>query len=387
MSATKRCLYVDAFSGVSGDMLIGALLDAGAPLNALETAFNAMGLDVEVSVKHVKRHGISAKKVYFSLKKIWNPPRLWEDFKRLIRGSTLGPTIQSHTLAILERLFKIEAKVHDKVMEECFLHELGSYDTILDIVGTLVLLDSLGIEEVISSPIPCPRGFIKGVSHGVLPIPAPAVARLMTGVPAYGIELDVELVTPTGLAILKHISSSYGPFPEMVVQSVGYGAGEMEIDQQPNLLRIWLGELASERGTNQVTEIITVVDDASGEILAHAQNTLLDQGAMDAYIIPAIMKKGRPGFELHVLAPVGQEARLLEILFKETSTIGARLSKVERVCLKRRSATRSTPWGTVKVKEVEIFGEKRIYPEYEAALKVSKDAVVPLIEIYRAVEQ
>ena len=392
-------------------MFLGALLDAGAPLDALEAALRSMRIDAGVAVHHVARQGIAGIKVSFHLDNDCDPPRRFNDFKLLLERSRLPQRIQGQALTILKRLFEAEARVHvvnggrkttGRAYEEVCLHELGSYDTLLDVVGVLVLMEALGIEAVFASPLPVPRGMISA-SHGTLPVPAPAVALLMEGVPAYGVDLDQELVTPTGLAILRHLTRSFGPFPDMVVRTVGYGAGERDVEDRPNMLRIWLGELVEQEAGNQVTEIVTVIDDLSGELLAHAQKILFEKGAVDVYITPVIMKKGRPGFELHVLAPPGQEERLVKVIFNETSTLGVRFRRVERICLPRgpvfqpvgpfltrdtcpAGPGRNTSLGDVRVKEAAIFGKKRRYVEYEDAAKLSEKTGVPLIDIYRALE-
>lgn len=386
VSLSKRCIYIDAFSGISGDMLIAGLLGIGARVDTLRAAFDAMAINAEIHLMQATRCGISARRVVFHVEKEWEVPRRLCDFLQVIQRSRLPRHIQEGTRAILTALFEAEARAHGVSIEEVHLHELGSYDTLLDIVGVLAILDSLEIEAVYSSPIPVPRGLMEG-SHGPLPIPAPAVAHLMTDVRAYGVEIDAELVTPTGIAIVKHLANSFGPFPDMVVRSVGYGAGARDLVELPNMVRIWFGEQGTGGPNNQVTELVTVVDDLSGEILGHAQKVLLEKGALDCYITPVVMKKGRPGYELHVLSPLGEEERLLRTIFMETSTIGVRLKRTQRVCLPREASTRKTPWGTVKVKEVEIPGRRRAYTEYESAARVSEEKGVPLIEIYRAVER
>ncbi len=379
-------LYVDPFSGISGDMLMGALIDLGAPTQELVSTVKAISQDADLEIRDEERCTIRGNRVIVHLPKGEEcKERGFKDFLLILEGClTLDPWVKERAIQVLRILFEAEARVHGQEVERLHLHELGSLDTLIDIVGALVLVRTLGIEKIYSGPLPISRGWIE-TAHGKMPCPAPAVAVMAEGLPVYGVETPYELVTPTGIALLRSLAQGFGEFPEMVVRRVGHGVGAREVGVYPNLLRLWLGR--DRRQTHaQVMEITTVIDDMPGEILSFVQGVLLKEGALDCYIIPVIMKKGRPGVELHVISPVGHEARLMEIVLRETTTIGVRVRPAERVCVPRERTHIETPWGRIDAKRVEIFGRERTYPEYESARRLAEEGSIPLIEIYRSVK-
>ena len=380
-----KILYLEPFSGISGDMFMGALLDLGASIQGLISFVMSISEGTELQIREEERASIRGKRVIVKIPKREPGKRGFEDFLGILnRCPTLDTWVREQAIEVLKMLFKAEGRVHDRKWDTLHLHELGSLDTLIDIIGTLFLLRSLEIEEVYSAPLPISRGVIE-TAHGKMPSPAPAVAVMAEGLPVYGVDTPFELVTPTGIALLKSLARGFGEFPEMVVKRVGHGVGSRDLGERPNLLRGWMGEKRKETHS-RVTEIITVMDDITGEIMAHVQEILLEAGALDCYVIPVIMKKGRPGVELHVISPIGHEARFLELIFRETSTIGARLRYQERVCIPRENTELETPWGRLVGKKVEIFGRERVYPEYESAKGLSRKGPVPLIEIYRVVK-
>jgi len=381
MPRTMKILYCDAFSGVSGDMLLGGLLDLGVPLNKLQNAIDSLGLGVELKAEIVKRCGLRGISVTVIEHEKTPPPiRDMNAFCQILDMANLSNDIKKKTLGVLQLLFHAEARVHGISVEKVRLHELGSIDTLIDIVGTVYCLDFLDIETIYSSSIPISSGWVN-THHGPMPVPAPAVSILMEGLPVHPTDVKLELVTPTGLALLKYFSKEFGSFPQMNVEKTGFGAGSRDIQDHPNLLRLWLGH-SDQTGTHEVIELVTVIDDIPLEIIPHTIEKLLSKGALDAYMCPTYMKKGRPGVELKILSPIGLEHELMAVLFYETTTTGIRVEKRHRVTLPRRHTIVETPWGPIAAKEVTINNEKRAYPEFEDAKRVSVEIGIPLIEIY-----
>ncbi len=382
-----KIAYFDCIAGASGDMILGALLDAGLPEATLRAGLAALRLDdFELRCRQVVKSGFSATKVDVLVAEDV-PARHLPEIEAIVTQSELPPAVQERAVAIFRRLGEVEASIHGTTLDQVHLHELGGVDTIVDVVGTLVGLDALGIKRVYASPLPMARGFVRG-AHGPIPLPAPATMALLEGVPVVGSDLEVELVTPTGAALLSSLAAAFGPIPAMTLRAVGYGAGGRDLPI-PNVLRLLLGDQAT--SGDAVTETLAVletnVDDLNPEIYDYVMARLFDAGALDVFLSPIQMKKNRPATLLRVLCQPGDAEVLTSILLAETSTLGVRQHWVTRHCLARTIHTVETPYGPVRVK-VASWGETqaKAAPEYDDCRRLAEERGVPLREVYRAAE-
>lgn len=382
-----KIAYFDCIAGASGDMLLGALLDAGLPAPNLRQRLAALRLhDFELTCKRVAKHGFSATQVEVRVAD-QVPARHLPDILRIVTESDLEPDIKERAAAVFQRLAEVEAGIHGLPLDQVHLHELGGVDTIVDVVGVLTGLEALGIERVWASPLPVGRGFVQG-AHGTIPLPAPATLALLKGVPMVGSTLDAELVTPTGAALLSALAAGFGPIPAMTLEAVGYGAGARELPI-PNLLRVLIGHQATplEATTETLITLETNLDDLNPEFYDHVMGRLFGAGALDVVLVPAQMKKNRPATMLQVLCRPADASQLTAILFGETSTLGVRRYSVERHCLARSLQQVETDYGPVQVKLARWAGRLKFKPEYEDCRRLAETHQVPLAEIYRAVER
>ena len=383
-----KIAYFDCISGASGDMILGALLDAGLPEATLRERLAALRLDgFDLRCRQVVKNGLSATKVDV-LVADHVPARRLPDIEAIVQGSDLPPAIKDKAAAIFRRLGEVEAGIHATTPDQVHLHELGGVDTIVDVVGALVGLDALGIEAVYASPLPLGRGFVRG-AHGQIPLPAPATLALLEGVPVVGSDLEVELVTPTGAALLTSLAVAFGPVPAMTLAAVGYGAGGRDLPI-PNVLRLLVGDQATPGDATVETLAVleTNIDDLNPEIYDYTMARLFKAGALDVFLSPIQMKKNRPATLLRVLCQPGDADALTAILFAETSTLGVRRHMVMRHCLARSSHTVETPYGQVRVK-VARWGDRqaKAAPEYDDCRRLAEASGVPLREVYRAAER
>ncbi|NIA08833.1 MAG: nickel pincer cofactor biosynthesis protein LarC [Nitrospiraceae bacterium] len=378
--------FLDCFSGISGDMFLGALVDLGWPETELQSLPERLGLEgTRIEVEEVKRQGIRGIQV-----RICGlgpqPFRNLRDVEAVFTRSDLSPKITRRSLEVFTQLAQVESRVHSCPVEAVHFHEIGAVDTILDIVGTVSGLAYLSVEGLFCSPIPLARGWID-CEHGRMPLPAPACAELLKDVPVYGVDGGGELVTPTGAALIKVLADEFTTFPEMRVKDIGYGAGSRDIPEQANLLRIWLGEQSSEEGS-VVVELKSYIDDMNPEWYEYLMERLFGMGALDVVISPIHMKKNRPGVEISVMALPGKEDRLSRVLFEESTTSGIRLSRSRRYILPRKIGMVSSPWGNIRAKLItRPNGCITISPEYEDCKEVAQRVNVPLSEVYRAVSR
>ncbi len=385
--------YLDCFSGVSGDMLLGALLDAGLPESCLRETLTA--LSVPENMVHIERqviHGFATTRVRIhddghghADHHHGHQHRHLHDIASLLEKASLDSAVRERALAVFTRLAGAEAAVHGVDIDQIHFHEVGALDAIADIVGTVVGFAHLGVERLVTSPLPMPSGWVQ-CAHGEIPLPGPAVCRLLGGVPVYGISLEQELVTPTGAALVRELADAFGPMPPMIMERCGYGAGSMErADGRPNLLRLILG-VSTEVAEAQVVEVLEAhLDDWNPEFWPLCCERIMEAGALDACLVPMQMKKGRPGFLLRVLAEPSRKQELATLLFTETSTAGIRSRREERMTLARESILVTTPWGTLRAKKIFAPDGARIVPEYEACCALAKKEGLPLQEIYAAV--
>ena len=379
-----KTAYFDTFAGISGDMMLGALIDAGLSLESLQRELEKLGLrEYRIDARKVKKHGISATKVDVTASEARVHRRL-VDVLDIINQSGISKEAKKRAGRIFHQLAEAEAKVHGTTINRVHFHEVGAIDAIVDVVGTVVGLELLGVERVCASVLRFGRGTTTG-AHGAMPIPVPAVAALCKGLPAERTDIPYELVTPTGAAILTTLASQIGARITLCAEQVGYGAGSRDLNQVPNLLRVEIGEQDLDLQTDTLTLIETNIDDMTPEIYGYLIDRLLEGGARDAYLTPLIMKKGRPGTTISVLADTPQVSPLVDTLFRETTTLGVRLTQVHRLKLSRRCGTVETPFGTVDVKIAEYSGRTRIAPEFEDCARIARQQNVPILDVYRTV--
>ncbi|MDP1759683.1 MAG: nickel pincer cofactor biosynthesis protein LarC, partial [Thermodesulfovibrionales bacterium] len=322
-----KIAYFDCSSGISGDMCLGALVDAGVPVKKLENELLKLRVKgYSLEVERVKRSGFAATKadivIVESSKFKVQSSKKWKDIERIIKASSLSESVKQKGLKIFKRLFTAEAKVHGEIFNTAHLHELGAVDCMVDIFGTVIGLKLLGIEKVYSSGVNTGGGFVR-TKHGILPVPAPATAELLKGIPVYSDGINYELTTPTGAVILKEISSSFGTIPDMVIEKIGIGAGKKDFRDKPNVLRILIGqgkEQGAENREQRVAVIETTIDDMNPQIYEYVMERLFKAGALDVYLTQLIMKKGRPGIKLTVLCNSKEKENLMKIIFEETTT-------------------------------------------------------------------
>ena len=394
-----KIAYFDCFSGISGDMILGALLDAGLPLADLNREIAKLGVkNVAIEREATARHAIAATraKVCVAGAPLGDAEHHLDlsgepthdhahahlkDITSRIDDSRLDDVVKERSIRVFERLCAAEAEVHNAAPAEVALHEVGALDALIDVVGAVAGLQLLEVEEVCASPLRFGTGFVR-CAHGRYPVPVPGVLALCRDVPTEQTDIRAELVTPTGAAIITTLARSFGPQPPFCQQAVGYGAGRRDLEDIPNLLRLRLGERvpASER----VLLIEANIDDMNPEVYGYLFDRLLAQGACDVYATPVLMKKGRPGNVLSVLAPVGRLDELAAIVLQETTTIGLRYYGVERRVLERQVRTVATPYGEVNVKFSYLDGRRRAAPEYEDCARLAQQHQVPLLSVYEA---
>ncbi|MFA7347928.1 MAG: nickel pincer cofactor biosynthesis protein LarC [Desulfurivibrionaceae bacterium] len=385
MTDQRTIAYIDCFSGISGDMFLGALLDAGLPEAELRSQLALLGLDGYTLAVGKKTCGAIAATTLSVQSAEKQPHRTLGDIRQIITASRLAEPIKKTALSIFSLLAEAEAKVHGKPMGTVHFHEVGGIDAIIDIVGAAIGLDALHITRLHCAPLPMPSGWIR-CAHGMLPLPAPAVCELLHGVPSYGVELDQELVTPTGAAIVKAQAADFGPMPAMTITGVGYGAGSQELSNgQPNLLRLILGTARIAVEAQEVEVIETHLDDWSPETFPYLSERLFSLNALDVALIPIQMKKGRPGFLLRVICDRGASLAAKECILSETTAIGLRFRTEQRWTLPRETGTVPTRWGAVRVKKVTTPAGEVLTPEYEDCKRVAIAHNAPIKAVYAEV--
>jgi len=376
-----RIAYFDCFSGISGDMILGALLDLGWPVEELEKELAKLNLTgYKIEVKKVQKESITATQIKIETKGVEKNRRL-SHILSIIETSRLEKEIKEISKNIFTKLARAEAKIHRKSPQEIHFHELGGLDTIIDIVGAVAGVKHLGIEKIYASSLPLGRGFVK-CAHGTLPLPAPATLELLKKVPVYGGNIEAELVTPTGAAIITNLAKNFGEMPPMRIESIGYGAGQRDLSI-PNLLRVSVGVMKNAYQEDVVSLIETNIDDMNPEFYEHIINRLFKEGALDVFLTPIQMKKTRPATMLSVMASQEKMEKILEVIFEETTTLGVRISKVKRKKLMRESRSVETKYGKIEVKIAKLNGViKNIAPSYEDCQKIALRLNIPLKEVY-----
>lgn len=383
--SSDRIGYLDCFSGVSGDMLLGALLHAGLDRQLLTKELAKLHLDgLEFLVETKSDNAISGIKVTISSDRR-QEFRTLPAILHILEISELDQDIINRASDVFRTLARAEAKVHDIPIERVHFHEVGALDTIVDVVGTVIGLHHLGISRLFCSFLPTSHGFVK-CAHGLLPLPAPAVCELLQGVPTYGVDLRQELITPTGAALVATLVDDFGPLPPMAITKTGYGAGSHTLTNgQPNLLRIIIGKAIGLTEEQSVEVIETNLDDWSPEGFPYLSELLFAQGALDVTLVPIQMKKGRPGFTLQVISPPAYAHLLKDIILSETTAIGLRFRKEARRTLQREKVVVPTKWGDITAKKVLTPTGTVTYPEYEECRKLASQHKVPLQDVYNEV--
>jgi len=415
-----RIAYLDCFSGISGDMFLGALVDAGVSPNLLEDTVAALDVGARLQISRVTRGGISAAKVDVYVQGEKDLPRevFWDqqpqnrahghshepsqrhgrsmtEIRAIIEKAAISSTAKVTAIRIFEALGEAEAETHETSIEQVHFHEVGAVDALVDIVCASAGAESLAVQEWICSPLNVGGGTVK-CAHGTLPVPAPATLKLLRDAPVYSSGPQVELVTPTGAAIVKTLCSRFESFPLMKIEKSGYGAGTRDFPEHPNLLRIIIGEaVPSDEVTtsrNSTTDTITVLeanlDDLSPQVLAYAMERLLAEGALDVFSLPVQMKKSRSGALLTVLAKMEDANRLTKLIFAETTTLGVRRREEQRQTLSRRWQTVDTTWGPVRIKIANMNGTVSNYaPEYEDCRALAEAHHVPLKQVIQEAVQ
>lgn len=381
-----KIAYLDTIAGISGDMMIGALLASGVPFDYLQSELKKLKLSgYEISQKKIVRSGISAIKFDVSLINTDVGHRHLEDILKIIYESNLTTNVKNKAEKILNELAVAEAKVHNTTVEKIHFHEVGAVDSIIDIVGTSICLEYLGIEKVFTSPVKLGSGGFVKTEHGNLPIPTPAVVEILKDYSVILTELEYELTTPTGAAIVKALSSGILSQQEITIQSIGYGSGSRDLPI-PNLLRIIVGELKTTDIDEELLLVETNIDNMNPEIYPYIIEKLLTNGAHDAYLVPIIMKKGRPGILLSSLIPSSLLEKISNLIFRETTTLGLRVIEVGRRKVFREIKMINTRFGDIKVKIVNMDGKVRYVPEFEECKRIAQEKDIPLIEVYKQIE-
>ena len=378
--------YLDCFSGVSGDMLLGALVDAGVAPEALRAELTKLSLGgYHLDIAKAQRAGLAATRVSVVLEEAKQPHRRLPDILALIECSALPNDDKERGAAVFQRLAGAEARVHGTEPDAVEFHEVGAVDAIVDVLGAVAGLRLLGVERLYCSPLPAGGGTARG-AHGELPVPAPATLALLAdaGAPiAAAPDGDMELVTPTGAAIVTALARFERP--AMAVRAVGYGAGARDPEGRPNALRLWLGEALARPATMLLIE--TNIDDMSAELFGYAQERLFAAGAADVWFMPVQMKKNRPGVLLSALCPVEREQAVVEALLRETSTLGVRVREIARHEAARETFEFESSLGPAAVKVKRLPGLTAVAPEYEACARIARELGLPLPEVYRTVQR
>jgi uncharacterized protein (TIGR00299 family) protein len=397
-----RLAHFDCFSGASGDMVLGAVIDAGVPVEAIRAALDSLGLPIKLEVERVIRCGFAAVKATIEAAD-QEDYRFLPDVEALIAKGALSPRQRELALAIFRKLAAAEATVHGMPVERVHFHEVGALDSIADIIGAAVGLDLLNVERFTSSPVPTGTGTVKA-AHGLMPVPTPGTLELLKGVPLAPSKVEFELTTPTGAAILTSVVSNFVATPEMTVERVGHGAGTKDFLDRPNILRLMVGRANPDRQgggglhpvadasgppeSDTVTVLETNLDDVAPEIIGYCTERLFAAGALDVFVVQGQMKKGRPGLMVSVISDPAKASELEAILFRETATFGVRRHTAERSKLNREAITVETPWGPVKAKRGRRSdGFEVVTPEYEDCARVAREHGVPLRAVYTAVQK
>lgn len=391
IAGTGSCAYLDCVGGLAGDMLLAALLDAGAPERALAEVPARLGLEgVELVISVVERHAIRA--VHVSVRTAEHAAgghhhRSWRSILEQLLAADLAGAVRERAIAVFSRLAAAEGLVHGMPAEDVHFHELGAVDTLVDIVGAATLVEELGIRRLVCSPLPVGRGLISA-QHGVLPLPAPATVALLAGAPVVGVDLEAELVTPTGAALAQTFADGWGQIPAMTLERIGYGAGSADFPQRPNIVRVLLGTERVETiagPTGHVVLLETNLDDLLPELVPDAAEACFAAGALDVWTTPVMMKKGRPGFIFSALAHLDTQAAVARVIIEQTSALGVRVSSLQRYELEREQRTVLVAGRPVQIKVGFLDGRiVNVAPEHDDCAAVARETSMPVKSVWTA---
>jgi len=381
-----RAIYFDCFAGVSGDMIVGAQLDLGVDLEALQRQLAYLDLTgFEASSRRVKRGAISATKFDVELTQQSQPERSLADVRSIIQRSSLSELTRRRSIAAFERLAQAEARVHGTTPDKVHFHEVGAVDSMVDVVGAMIGFEMLGVDRFFCSPLRVGSGLIQ-TEHGPLPVPAPATVELLKGVPAYAGDLEGEFVTPTGAAIVATLCEGFGVLPQIKISGVGYGAGSRDPKSFPNALRLIMGQLEQRAERDeQIVVLETNIDDMNPQAYGYVMERAFGLGALDVFMVPAQMKKDRPGVLLTALCKPEKADAIIEMLLVQTTTLGVRYFEAKRRVLERITEAVDTQYGRVRVK-VARDGARTLHfqPEYEDCARLAAETGAPLLEVQAA---
>jgi uncharacterized protein (TIGR00299 family) protein len=376
-----KYVYLDASSGVSGDMCLGALLDLGVDAALFTERMAGLRLPVGIAVRRVRRGGFAALKVDVDVRRHDHVERNFADIERIVLKSRLKPAVKDRALTVFKRLFEAEAKVHGRRFAEAHLHEAGADDAPVHVVGPAFLLDELGVTDLFCSPLNVGSGWVQ-TSHGRLSVPPPAVAELLKKAPVYAAWVESELVTPTGAAIVSALVKGYSRLPELVYDRIGRGAGTKEFPEIPNILRVYYGDAAAFDAAKSVFVVEATIDDATPQLLAHFLELAFEAGALDATLSPVVMKKNRLGTKLEVLVTADKMDALVEAVFRETTSIGVRYHPVGRRVLERSFETVRAGGARIGLKVARSGGRTvNVQPEYDDLAAAARKTGRPLKEL------
>lgn len=378
--------YLDCFSGISGDMFLGALLDIGLPFEELKKAISSLPFHgYSIDFKREMKNGLSATKFLVSIDEHHHKHRNFEDIEKIIDKGDLNDNVKQRSIKVFRSIAEVEGHIHNHPPEKVHFHEVGAVDSIIDIVGAVFGVDYLGITTFNASHIPLGTGFIKS-GHGTIPLPAPATIALLKDIPVYSSGLEYELVTPTGAALVKEFVNSFEGLPSMIINNIGYGAGTRDLPDRPNLLRVVTGTDTKENDTDTVAVLEANIDDANPEWLGFIMEKLFAEGALDVIYTPVYMKKNRPGTQIEIIGKPETKDHLMDVLFRESTTLGIRYRYSQRKILKREQVNIESPWGKLDAKKItRPDGSFVIQPEYESCKKIAQKQGIPIKDIYTQV--
>jgi uncharacterized protein (TIGR00299 family) protein len=380
--------YFDCASGISGDMTLGALVDCGVDLAAIQAGVDSLGFTpITFSSVEVKRKGFRGTKVSIDHPQEQAHRHLHHIVEKIDASAVLTQAQKDLARRIFTCIGEAEARVHGSTLRKVHFHEVGAVDSIADVVGAAIGLSLLDVDRIVCSPVPTGTGFIE-IEHGRVSVPAPAVAEILKGIPLSASSVPFELTTPTGAAIVATVADEFGPLPAMKIRTIGLGAGDRDLKEQPNLLRLIVGEADEHVLSDQVWVLETNLDDISGEVIGHCTTKLLEAGALDVYTTSIQMKKNRPGVVVSVLCVPELIAKMEKILFKETGTLGIRRWPASRHKLERRAHSVQTQWGEVQGKLAVLSdGTTSFSPEFESCRKIAGEHNVPLKDVYEVAQR
>ena len=387
---TLRAAYFDCYSGISGDMILGAMVDLGVDIKEIRNALKKINLKgYKLHSKKIQRNGLASTQITVKIenkKHQHSPPnRSFSDIRKLIDQSKLSLVVKNNSIEIFKRIAKVEAQIHNTTIQKIHFHEIGGIDSVIDIVGGVWAIESLNLDIIKSSPLNVGEGFVN-CTHGRLPVPAPATLKLLKGIPVFSNGVKKELTTPTGAAMIGFYAESFESIPTMTIKNEGYGAGSHVIPSIPNLLRVFVGDIIKDK-TNNLVMIETNIDDMNPEIFETVMESLFSAGALDVYLSAIIMKKNRPATKISVLAECRSREKLSKILLTETSSFGVRFYSVDRLILDREVKKLKTSYGLIKIKLGKLDGKiVQAAPEFEDCRKISRTKKLPVKKIYDEVQ-